>query len=161
MSKVLEIINKRPRSLKDSRGFTLIEIILVVAIIAILAGIVIIAVNPSKQLADGRNSQRRSDVNTILNATYQYSVDSNGTLPAGISTTPTEICKTTGCPGMVDLSALTSAGKYLVSIPFDPKSGTGFSGTGYKIFKDANGRLTVDATMNQENSPNPDISVTR
>ena len=62
------------KRLKSKKGFTLIEVLLVVAIIAILAGIVILAVNPAKQLADTRNAQRRADVNTIINAAYQLSL---------------------------------------------------------------------------------------
>jgi prepilin-type N-terminal cleavage/methylation domain-containing protein len=54
--------------LQNQKGFTLIEILLVVAAIAILAGIVIVAINPAKQLGDTRNASRNSAVNTILNA---------------------------------------------------------------------------------------------
>lgn len=144
--------------LKFKKGFTLIEVLLVVAIIAILAGIVIIAVNPSKQLADARNAQRRSDATTILNATYQYAVDNNGTLPASITTTPTAVCATGGtCTGIIDLTVLTTSEKYLVSMPKDPTSGTANS-TGYNISKSANGRVTV-AAPSAENSVT--ISVTR
>src|SRR6266567_6890300 len=130
-------------------GFTLLEVLLVVAIIAILAGIVIIAINPGKNLGDTRNSQRSADVNTIINGTYQYALDNNGTVPASVTTTSTEICATgaASCTGLIDLSVLTASGKYLVSIPKDPQCGSvcATNGVGYKINKDVNGRLVVTA----------------
>ena len=114
---------------------TLIEILLVVAAIAILAGIVILAINPHKQLGDTRNAQRHADVTTILNAAYQYSFDNNGSLPSSITVAQTEICKTGGtCAWLIDLSVLTTNEKYLTSIPFDP-IGASINGAGYEIFK--------------------------
>ncbi len=150
-----------PASLRgelNKRGFTLIEILLVVAAIAILAGIVIIAINPFKQLGDTRNAQRRADVNTILNAVYQYSIDNNGTLPANITTSATAICQASPCTSLIDLSVLTTSEKYLVSIPKDPLI-TATTGTaGYTIMKSSNGRVTVAAPSAEQSAV---ISVTR
>ena len=138
-------------------GFTLIELLLVIGIIAILASIVIVAINPTKQLADARDAQRRSDVNTILNAVYQYAIDNNGNLPTPITTTVGEICQTGGtCTGLLDLSVLTTNGIYLVSMPTDP-SQTGANETDYTIIKNADGRVTVAAPS----AENTTISVTR
>ena len=128
------------------RGFTLIELLLVIGIIAILAAIVIVAINPTKQLSDARNAQRRADVNTILNAVSQYGIDHGGTLPSGITSTPTEICKSgvdVDCKGLVNLNALT--GSYVLSIPNDPETATETS-TKYVISKEASGKkVTVGA----------------
>lgn len=155
-------------SLRARRGFTLIELLLVIGIIAILASIVIVAINPTKQLGDARNAQRRSDVNTILNAVYQYSIDNSGNLPSGITTTVRTICMAdlTGasCTGAtfpnagVDLSALV--GTYLVGIPKDPQiTATTGTGTYYSIVKSAStNRVTVASTHAEQSAT---ITVTR
>ena len=149
---------------KKIEGFTLLEILLVVAAIGILAGIVIFAINPGKQLGDTRNAQRKVDVNTVLNAVYQYSIDTNGTIPSGIASstcataTTNEICKSGGvCTGLVDLAVLTTSEKYLVSIPIDPTS-TSTNGAGYRIAKSGTGRVTVCAPNAEQGAT---ISVTR
>lgn len=142
---------------KKTEGFTLLEILLVVAAIAILAGIVIVAINPGKQLGDTRNVQRSADVNTILSAVYQYSIDNNGTIPSevddddttfqvlgtaatGCDTTCTAVTTEDAC---ADLSGDLVA-DYIVGIPMDPTSGTS-ANTDYYINKDANGRILVGA----------------
>lgn len=131
------------------RGFTLIEILLVVAALGILAGIVILAINPSKQLGDTRNAQRYSDVKTILDAVYQYAVDNSGAVPTSITTTAQEVCMTgaASCTGLADLSVLTTSQKYLVGIPSDPQcpSACLTDGAGYMVVKTANNRVTVSA----------------
>ena len=156
---------------KKQKGFTLLEVLLVVAIIAILAGIVILAINPNKQLGDSRNAQRSADVNTILNALHQYMLDNSGSLPGNgtgvaIPTSPTpaiEICKAPGgtCTNLADIGTGLVSGtvKYLTAIPIDPKNPGANLGNGYKIQKDASGRITVDASLYAENSKT--ISVTR
>ena len=137
------------------RGFTLLEILLVVAAIGILAGIVIVALNPAKQLGDTRNAQRRSDVNAILNAIHQYAIDSNGSFPSDIDsvTTSSQVLgtassgadttctATTTVAAAVDLTS-TLVSKYIVGIPFDPSTGSA-ANSDYYVNKDANGRITV------------------
>lgn len=142
------------------KGFALLEILLVVAAIGILASIVIIALDPDKQLGDTRNAQRRVDVNTILNAVYQYSLDNNGVLPSTITTTATGICLDAGaCTSLVVLST-TLVPDYIVSMPVDPSTtSTAGATTGYTISKNATtGRVTVSA-LEAENSAT--ITITR
>lgn len=149
--------------LKATNGFTLLEILLVVAAIGILAGIVILAINPGKQLGETRNVQRKADVNTILNAVYQYTIDNNGTLPASIATTSTEICKTgvatstCASSNFIGLEVITADEKYLVSIPLEPQK-IDNNGSGYMIKKSTNGRITVDSQFEEQGAT---ISVTR
>ena len=144
-------------------GFTLIELLLVIGIIAILASIVIVAINPTKQLGDARDAQRRSDVNTILNAVYQSAIDNNGTLPGNIPTgTAAEVCRETLAPATCvaagDVNLRELSGSYLVAIPTDPQHATN-TGSLYFIIQDANGRITVSAPATEQAAST--ISVTR
>ncbi len=169
MQKVEALMNNFSTMMRQQKGFTLLEILLVVAAIAVLAGIVVVAINPGKQLGDTRNAQRSSDVNAILQAANQYTIDNSGTLPATIladTTCPASaqaivsgICKTgsASCTGLIDLTVLTTAQKYLTSLPSDPSGASG-SDTGYDIVKSANGRITVCAPSAEQGKT---ISVTQ
>lgn len=129
----------------ERHGFTLIELLIAIGIIAILSTIVVGALSPTRQLGSSRDAKRRSDVNTILNAVYQYSIDNQGILPASIpSGAARQICRldTSDCDE-VDLDVLS--GTYLVAIPIDPQVTDTGTGTMYFIRRDANGRLTVSA----------------
>ena len=140
-----------------AKGFTLIEMLVVIAIIGILASIVMVSL--SSVQSKGRNAERSGDVSTILNAVYQYAIDNNNQIPPVITTTPTDICRTgaASCTGLIDLSILTTGQKYLVSIPLDPLS-TSTTDTGYQISKNANNRVTVSAPQAESSTT---ISVTR
>ncbi len=118
------------------------ELLIVIGIIAILAAIVIIAINPGRQLAQSRNSQRWSNVNTLLNAIHQQSVDQNGTINAAISA----VCPATqaidnGVGAGANLASL--APNYLADLPNDPTASSGVD-TGYDVCKTGT-RVTVSA----------------
>jgi competence protein ComGC len=119
--------------IKKVKGFTLLEILLVVGTIAILAGIVIIAINPSKQLAQVRNTERKSDLKQVANAITQFYID-KGYYPASTTLSTTSlitICPTGAssspaagfdCDDMLNLSELVPT--YIVAIPNDPATTT-------------------------------------
>lgn len=154
---VVEIFSYYIMSLREKRqagarkGFTLIEILLVIGLIAVLATVVIVALNPAKRFADARDARRLSDIQSILSATQQYIVDNKGALPGGLDLSERQIgTSASACSisrncnvaidSCIDLSSDLS--KYLKSIPVDPADGTD-GATHYSIQADSNGIVTV------------------
>ena len=59
-------------SYKGKAGFTLIELLVVIGVIAVLATIILLAVNPGEQLARGRDANRISAVTQLGKAVQSY-----------------------------------------------------------------------------------------
>ncbi len=123
------------------QAFTLLELLLVIAIVAVLAGIIMFSLKPADRIQKANNIKRKADVDAIKKAINAYGLDNGGAeFDLTICTnTICEICSTT------DVGVCTTAGKLniggligtqLSSIPSDPRSSNwGENGTGYYISK--------------------------
>lgn len=151
-------------------GFTLIEILIVIGIIAILAAIVLVAVNPAKNFREAANTQRSANVNAIANAIGQYTVDKKGDL-TGLSlpndddgvvyigeSVPSEAPSGSTAMG-ADFEDFCNAlvPAFIGALPADPEQpdqtitetecevSTSDPITGYAIAVDENGHITISA----------------
>lgn len=67
----------RNYSPKSSFGFTLVELLVIIAIIGVLASSLFFALNPGAQFAKARDTQRKNDLEQIGNALNAYYNDNN------------------------------------------------------------------------------------
>lgn len=148
----------------SKKGFTLIEILIVIAIIAILAAGVILALNPGRQFAKTNDAKRSAHLNQIMSAIFQNITENQGKFKCNgtdfsIPTSSTIISSSTAAniaPCLVPT--------YIKEMPVDPSTGiwinTSSYNTQYSIFRDATtGRITLSATS--EVNPTSTIQITQ
>jgi prepilin-type N-terminal cleavage/methylation domain-containing protein len=117
------------------KGFTFIELLIVIGIIGFLAAAILVAVDPVKRIRDSRNSQRWTEVNDILGAVLKKQVEDralyNGESSAPIITHATNVqvivADDTGIvcnspanrPGCNQIMDVTAANKSCVTVLSD------------------------------------------
>lgn len=146
------------------KGFTLVEMLLVVIIIAVLTTIVLVALNPVRQLALTNNTKRSADVNAILNAVTEFMIENNGDLPVSEESNLNVIQKNMGVTSAdVDIcDELVPV--FIAALPFDESEDDAYFTScndynlEYTISANSDGRVTVEAPHAQLFA---DISVTR
>ena len=171
---ILKLFNRTTNlKLKNNDGFTMIELLIIISIISILALMAFVSINPLNKFRDSRDTNRWSDVSSLLNTIKVNQMDNNGAYLANISAMVADEwymivdgSMNIGCEDnntncdidiaadnyCVDLSPLVTAG-YLGDIPISPNglvswddgSDNGEEGTGYAIKRDTTGVIHVQA----------------
>lgn len=114
--------NKEGRTKDVARGFTLMELLVAIAIVAILSGISIFALGGARQAA--RDGRRKADLETIRGALEIYRADCN--------VYPNPWTPTAG--STLSASCSGSTNTYLESVPGDPSgSNYYYSTTGVRF----------------------------
>ncbi|MBP9758835.1 prepilin-type N-terminal cleavage/methylation domain-containing protein [Candidatus Dojkabacteria bacterium] len=127
------------------KGFTLLELLLVIAIIAILAGLIIFNLNPAQRLRDSNDAKVRSDVSAVAGAIGLYVTDRSGSF-GGVVLPRTLRNITFAAAASVNLTSLKTAG-FIQTMPTAP------TGQQYRIIR-SNNNVTVCGTLNNTASHN-------
>ncbi len=126
----------------------LLSLPILLFVVAILFGLVLIAINPSSQFATANNTQRMADITSIDQALSEYIADNKGKLPSQIPSNAQnlEISKS----GADICSDIVTT--YLPSLPVDPsiaeKNITDCNSnydTGFTITVGTNNKITIYA----------------
>jgi len=153
----------------NQKGFTLIELLIVIALIAVLAGAVIIALNPARQFQLSRNSERWSHVSAIVEAITSNTTENKGvwtcdTFPATLFATGTTYVIEKSGVNAADICGCIVPSQ-MATLPVDPTTGkfTDCStySSGYNISKNNDGRITVTAPNAEASVSSTAIAVTQ
>lgn len=107
--------------MKNLRGFSLIELLVVITVVGILAGGVLFLIDPDKMFGNARNAQRKKDLRDMANALEAYATNHGAYPITGASLwCNTSATGTFACGGNNRLGGLIPA--YLQRIPIDPRN---------------------------------------
>jgi len=105
--------------LTKNRGFTLVEVLIVVVIMAILAAVVVPQFSASTD--DAKSSTGEFNLSTVRSIIQTYRGQHSGLLPAFSANTLPGLTAKTKADGTVDVSG--AYGPYLLEIPENPFTG--------------------------------------
>ncbi len=162
---------------RRQNGFSVPELCIVIAIIALLIAVIFVVTSPKKREAQARDAMRQNDVQNILSAIKLYELDHDSSRLEVISNLsvgdvsmitfgdPISSCRAQqmACKTPVTTDGLCVnlfelfSGKYLYKIPVSPsKTQTwdegnqdGAFGTGYTLERAQTGRLIIRACENE------------
>jgi len=83
------------KSYNPQRAFTLIELLIVIAVLGILAAAIIVAINPVKKINQAKDSNLKSDMGQLVNALQIY-FTSTGTVGTPVYPTGLDVLLTAG-----------------------------------------------------------------
>lgn len=102
------------------KGFTLIEVLISVALLAILVGVGVAMINPAGQLASARNNQRINHLQAIMLAVRENIADQGGqSFSCASGPLPTSSTNMASTPGSYNIAPCLIP-IYAITLPTDP-----------------------------------------
>ena len=106
--------------MKIKKGFTLLELLIVIGILSILSTTIVLVINPAQLLKKARDSQRISDLNTMKTAIAYYITEAPTPDIGTVTPTYSEVADVECMSRTADASVLlTTGGAGWIPIDFD------------------------------------------
>jgi prepilin-type N-terminal cleavage/methylation domain-containing protein len=151
--------------MNTKKGFTLLELLIVIGILAILSTTIVLVINPAELLRKARDSQRISDLNTVKTAIAYYLTE-EGDPSIGASDTSYSHVSGVDCATTANSSSSQSidgtgwipvpfgdlaGGSPIANLPVDPNASTS-AGDYYYVYLPNATNLTFKLVANMEST---------
>jgi len=149
----------------NKKGFTLVELLIVIGILAVLSTATVLVLNPAQILAESRDTQRLNDLGSISSAISLYLATQTANNPPFTTITNCTVgttvyggaagscaenkTRTVGTTGWVNVAlGNTSGGSPLSVLPIDPTQSTEH----YYVFKADKDTMKFELNTNMESN---------